>query len=75
MISHQGGKTRDCGAYCAICNGRSVRFYGATCFVCRERDKNRRSSSAILAILLASSLLVIGFLSAYGIWIELNISK
>lgn len=75
MISHQGGRTRDCGPYCAICGMKAVRFSGATCFMCREQERDRRAMGALVAIFLAVALLVIGFISAHGAWIKINLER
>lgn len=73
MISHTGGKTRDCGSYCNVCRVRSVRFHGASCFICREQEKERRSMGMIVAVFLVATLFMMGFISAHGAWLKLNI--
>ena len=75
MISHQGGRTRDCGAYCSVCRVRAVRFHGAECSLCREQERDRRAMGAIVAIFLAAALLVIGFISAHGTWEVINVAR
>ena len=75
MISHMGGKTRDCGAYCVVCRVRAVRFHGAECSLCREQERDRRAMGALVAIFLAAALLVIGFISAHGTWEVINVAR
>lgn len=72
MISHQGGKTRDCGPFCSVCGIKAVKFYGASCFLCREQERDRKSMGAIVAIFLVAALLVMGFISAHGTWVVMN---
>lgn len=75
MISHQGGRTRDCGAYCSVCRVRAVKFHGASCFMCREEERERKYMGKIVSIFLAVALLVIGFISAHGTWIKINLER
>lgn len=72
MISHQGGKTRECGPYCDICATRAVKFYGATCFLCREAERDRKTMGAIVLICLCAALLMMGLASAYGEWVKMH---
>jgi hypothetical protein len=72
LICHQGGKTRECGPYCDICGTRAVRFSGATCFLCREADRDRKVMGAIVLICLCAALLMMGLASAYGTYVRMN---
>jgi len=72
IISHIGGKTRDCGAYCGNCRVRPVRFKDALCLICREEERDRNAMGAIVAIFLAAALLAIGFISAHGTYVRMN---
>jgi hypothetical protein len=51
---------------------KAVRFYGASCFLCREQERDRKAMGAIVAIFLAAALLIIGFISAHGTYVRMN---
>lgn len=73
MISHQGGRTRECGAYCVVCRVRAVRFEGAFCGVCRTKNRGNRAFWAAFWIFLCALALMMAASQAVGTWMALNV--
>lgn len=72
MIRITGHIIKDNGPHCSRCQSRSVRFHGAYCSLCRADERDRNMMGIIVAIFLAATLLVMGFISAHATFVAMN---
>ncbi len=72
MVSFTGHIVRENGPYCGKCQRRAVGIEWALCSLCRDEIRDRKAMGAICLIVFLASLLIIGFVSAYGSYYKLN---
>lgn len=72
MLSHTGGKTMYTGPKCDKCRNFRVSFYGEYCKPCLDERIEKKAMAGLLLIFLVASLLIMGFVSAYGQYVRMN---
>lgn len=66
---------RDFVPRCPRCQVRVVGYPNLLCTACREEERVRKATMLILLLILCVALLVMGFVSAYGEWARLNLTR